>query len=70
MDEKDIYKRKITSNEDQNKMDEWLSKQPLANEMKEILDLANFDPNAPEIENFKTTVHLHGFLHGYYLKAV
>ena len=69
-DEKDIYKRKITSNEDQNKMDEWLSKQPLANEMKEILDLANFDPNAPEIENFKTTVDLHGFLHGYYLKAV
>ena len=24
----------------------------------------------PEIENFKTTLDLHGFLHGYYLKAV
>ena len=51
-------------------MDEWLSKQPLANEMKEILDLANYDPNAPEIESFKTTIDLHGYLHGYYLKAV
>ncbi len=69
-DQKDIYKRKITSEEDQNKMDEWLSKQPLANEMKEILDLANYDPNAPEIESFKTTIDLHGYLHGYYLKAV
>ncbi len=69
-DQKDIYKRKITSEEDQNKMDEWLSKQPLANEMKEILDLANYDPNAPEIESFKTTIDLHGYLHGYYLKAM
>ena len=69
-DQKDIYKRKITSEEDQNKMDDWLSKQPLANEMKEILDLANYDPNAPEIESFKTTIDLHGYLHGYYLKAV
>ena len=69
-DQKNIYKRKITSEEDQNKMDEWLSKQPLANEMKEILDLANYDPNAPEIESFKTTIDLHGYLHGYYLKAV
>ncbi len=69
-DQKDIYKRKKTSEEDQNKMDEWLSKQPLANEMKEILDLANYDPNAPEIESFKTTIDLHGYLHGYYLKAV
>ena len=69
-DQKDIYKKKITSEEDQNKMDEWLSKQPLANEMKEILDLANYDPNAPEIESFKTTIDLHGYLHGYYLKAV
>ena len=69
-DQKDIYKRKITSEEDQNKMDQWLSKQPLANEMKEILNVANYDPNAPEIESFKTTIDLHGYLHGYYLKAV
>ena len=69
-DQKDIYKRKITSEENQNKMDEWLSKQPLANEMKEILNVANYDPNAPEIESFKTTIDLHGYLHGYYLKAV
>ena len=51
-------------------MEEWRSQQPLAKEMKEILDLANYDPDAPEIEGFKLDVDQYGFLHGYYLKAV
>ena len=69
-DQKDIYKRKTTSKEDQKWIDEWTSRQPLAKEMKQILELANYDPNAPEIESFKMTVEQYGFLHGYYLKAV
>ena len=39
-------------------------------EMKEILELSNYDPDAPEIESFKTNVDLYGFLHGYYLKSL
>ena len=45
-------------------------KRQLGKEMKEILDLANYDPSAPEIESFKSNVDQYGFLHGYYLKAV
>ena len=67
---KDIYKRKKTSEEQRKWMEEWRSRQPLAKEMKQILDLSNYDPDAPEIESFKTNVDLYGFLHGYYLKAV
>ena len=67
---KDIYKRKKTSEEQRKWMEEWRSRQPLAKEMKEILELSNYDPDAPEIESFKTNVDLYGFLHGYYLKAV
>ncbi len=69
-DSKDIYKRKKTSEEQRKWMEEWRSRQPLAKEMKEILELSNYDPDAPEIESFKTNVDLYGFLHGYYLKAV
>ena len=69
-DQKDIYKKKTVSKEDQKRMDEWLSNQALGKEMKEILDLANYDPSAPEIESFKSDVDQYGFLHGYYLKAV
>tara|TARA_Y100000816_G_C26036166_1_gene542547 strand:+ start:210 stop:1148 length:939 start_codon:yes stop_codon:yes gene_type:complete len=69
-DQKDIYKRKTVSKEVKETMDEWTSRQPLGKEMKQILELANYDPNAPEIESFKMTVEQHGFLHGYYLKAV
>ena len=56
--------------EQQEKFDNWLSGQLLANEMKEILDKINFDPAAPPIEKFKMNVDQYGFLHGYYLKAV
>ena len=69
-DQKDIYKKKSFSKEQQEKFDNWLSGQLLANEMKEILDKINFDPAAPPIEKFKMNVDQYGFLHGYYLKAV
>ena len=69
-DSKDIYKRKKTSKEQRKWMEEWRSRQPLAKEMKEILELSNYDPDAPEIESFKMNVDQYGFLHGYYLKAV
>jgi len=69
-DSKDIYKRKKTSEEQRKWMEEWRSRQPLAKEMKEILELSNYDPDAPEIESFKMNVDQYGFLHGYYLKAV
>ena len=51
-------------------MDEWLSKQTLANEIRETLNIANYDPTTPAIESFKMNVDQYGFLHGYYLKAV
>ena len=51
-------------------MDEWLSKQTLANEIRETLNIANYDPTTPAIESFKMNVDQFGFLHGYYLKAV
>ena len=51
-------------------MDDWLLNQSLGKEMKDILDLTNYDPSAPEIESFKLDVDQYGFLHGYYLKAV
>ena len=38
--------------------------------MKGILDLANYNPSAPEIEELKLDVDQYGFLHGYYLKPV
>jgi hypothetical protein len=69
-DQKNIYKKKSISEEDQKRMDEWLSNQALGKEMKKILDLANYDPSAPEIESFKSDIDQYGFLHGYYLKAV
>ena len=69
-DPQNIYKKKTVSKEDQKRMDDWLLNQSLGKEMKDILDLTNYDPSAPEIESFKLDVDQYGFLHGYYLKAV
>ena len=69
-DQKDIYKKTIVSEDVKKGMDEWLSKQTLANEIRETLNIANYDPTTPAIESFKMNVDQYGFLHGYYLKAV
>lgn len=47
-----------------------MSRQPLAEEMREILEKVRHDPTTPEIESFKDIVDQHGYLHGYYLKAL
>jgi len=69
-DIKDIYKKKTISKENEKTREDWMSRQPLGEEMKEILEKVRFDPTAPEIESFKDIVDQHGYLHGYYLKAV
>lgn len=69
-DEKEIYKKQTVSKEDQKRNDDWLSNQPLSKEIKKILKLSNYDPTSPAIESYKSDVNLHGFIHGYYLKAV
>ena len=69
-DQKDIYKKTIVSEDVKKGMDEWLSKQTLANEIRETLNITNYDPTTPAIESFKMNVDQYGFLHGYYLKAV
>ena len=70
LDTKDIYKRKKISKEQEQRISSWLTDQPLGNDMKEILSKAEFDPTAPDVESFKLDIEQHGFLHGYYLKAV
>ena len=69
-DIKDIYKKKTVSKENEKFSDDWMSRQPLGEEMKKILEKVKYDPSAPEIESFKDIIDQHGYLHGYYLKAV
>ena len=40
------------SEENEKIRDEWISRQPLAEEMKEILEKVRHDPTAPEMEVF------------------
>lgn len=70
LDEKNIYERKTTTKENKENFDKWLSGQPLAREIKEIHRITNFDLSEATIEDLKWNVEQHGFLHGYYLKAI